>query len=141
LPTTLADLRRERVSAEELLNVGEIAMVPASVIHSVPVNLSPQLIADCIWTASQVAEQRPLNKQQLPSRIAKHSLSFCQRCADRLLHNSLIGVYLRNYAVAGHITEAKSSIQLLTQMTVWLFGMSPRRSTIQRVRFLNPSMI
>ncbi|MGV2129120.1 glycerol dehydrogenase [Agrobacterium vitis] len=58
LPTMLGDLGLETVTAEELLKVGEIAMAPASVIHSVPVKLTPRLIADCIWTASKLAETR-----------------------------------------------------------------------------------
>lgn len=58
LPTTLADLGLKNVSADELLKVGEIAMDPKSVIHSVPVKLTPQLIADSIWTASLLAAQR-----------------------------------------------------------------------------------
>ncbi|WP_429932207.1 glycerol dehydrogenase [Agrobacterium vitis] len=58
LPTMLGDLGLETVTAEDLLKVGEIAMAPASVIHSVPVKLNPRLIADCIWTASKLAETR-----------------------------------------------------------------------------------
>ncbi|MCF1463659.1 glycerol dehydrogenase [Agrobacterium vitis] len=58
LPTMLGDLGLETVTAEDLLKVGEIAMAPASVIHSVPVKLTPRLIADCIWTASKLAETR-----------------------------------------------------------------------------------
>ncbi|MVA25171.1 glycerol dehydrogenase [Agrobacterium vitis] len=58
LPTMLGDLGLETVTAEDLLKVGEIAMAPASVIHSVPLKLTPQLIADCIWTASKLAETR-----------------------------------------------------------------------------------
>ncbi|MGV1772215.1 glycerol dehydrogenase [Agrobacterium vitis] len=58
LPTMLGDLGLETVTAEDLLKVGEVAMAPASVIHSVPVKLTPRLIADCIWTASKLAETR-----------------------------------------------------------------------------------
>jgi len=58
LPTTLTDLGLENVTAEELLKVGEIALDPKSVIHSVPVKLTPQLAADCIWTASSLAADR-----------------------------------------------------------------------------------
>lgn len=58
LPTTLADLGLENISAEDLLKVGEVALDPKSVIHSVPVSLTPQLIADSIWTASALASKR-----------------------------------------------------------------------------------
>ncbi|MGV1895186.1 glycerol dehydrogenase [Agrobacterium vitis] len=66
LPTMLGDLGLETVTAEDLLKVGEIAMAPASVIHSVPVKLTPRLIADCIWTASKLAETR---KQSRADRV------------------------------------------------------------------------
>ncbi|MGV1950199.1 glycerol dehydrogenase [Agrobacterium vitis] len=66
LPTMLGDLGLETVTAEDLLKVGEIAMAPASVIHSVPVKLTPRLIADCIWTASKLAETR---KQSRAGRV------------------------------------------------------------------------
>lgn len=58
LPTTLADLGLENVTAEELLKVGEVALDPKSVIHSVPVTMTPQLVADCIWSASVLADAR-----------------------------------------------------------------------------------
>ncbi len=58
LPTTLSDLHLADVTPEDLLRVGEIAMQPSNVIHSVPVELSARLIADCIWTASALAENR-----------------------------------------------------------------------------------
>ncbi|MGV2072769.1 MULTISPECIES: glycerol dehydrogenase [Rhizobium/Agrobacterium group] len=66
LPTMLGDLGLETVTAEDLLKVGEIAMAPASVIHSIPVKLTPRLIADCIWTASKLAETR---KQSRAGRV------------------------------------------------------------------------
>ncbi|WHA44066.1 glycerol dehydrogenase [Agrobacterium larrymoorei] len=58
LPATLADLGLTDVSAEDLLRVGEIAMLPSNVIHSVPVALTAQLVADCIATASALADER-----------------------------------------------------------------------------------
>lgn len=58
LPTTLSDLGLENVTTAQLLKVGEIALDARSVIHSVPVTLTPQLIADSIWTASALATQR-----------------------------------------------------------------------------------
>jgi len=58
LPTTLSDLGLKDVSAEDLARVGDLAMLPSNVIHSVPLNLTSQLVADCIWTASALAEQR-----------------------------------------------------------------------------------
>ncbi len=58
LPTTLADLGLENVTPEELFKVGEIALDPKSVIHSVPVTLTPTLIADSIWAASVLSARR-----------------------------------------------------------------------------------
>jgi glycerol dehydrogenase len=58
LPTTMADLGLKDVSSTELARVGKIAMLPTNVIHSVPVNLTSEMIADCIWTASALANER-----------------------------------------------------------------------------------
>lgn len=58
LPVSLGDLGLENVTRAELADVGQAAMQPANVIHSVPVELTAELIADCIATASAVAEQR-----------------------------------------------------------------------------------
>lgn len=58
LPTTLADLGLAAVREDEMRAVGEAAMAPASVIHSVPVALDSRLVADAIWTASAIAEAR-----------------------------------------------------------------------------------
>jgi glycerol dehydrogenase len=58
LPTTLADLGLGDVTREELFRVGEIAMKPTNVIHSVPVDLTAGLIANVIQTASLLAEGR-----------------------------------------------------------------------------------
>ncbi|HBM58356.1 MAG TPA: glycerol dehydrogenase [Citreicella sp.] len=55
LPVTLADLRLAKVSDADLLRVGEAAMDPASVIHSVPVPLSAQKIAAAIRAADATA--------------------------------------------------------------------------------------
>jgi glycerol dehydrogenase len=38
-----------------MARVGEAAMMPTNVIHSVPVTLSARAIADAIWTASALA--------------------------------------------------------------------------------------
>ena len=56
LPTTLADLGLKDVTAAEMARVGEAAMNPANVIHSVPMELSSTKITDAIWTASALAE-------------------------------------------------------------------------------------
>ncbi|MCX5520479.1 glycerol dehydrogenase [Kaistia defluvii] len=56
LPTTLADLGLQDVTATEMAQVGEAAMQPSNVIHSVPVQLSATKITDAIWTASALAE-------------------------------------------------------------------------------------
>ncbi|NTE88375.1 glycerol dehydrogenase [Agrobacterium rubi] len=58
LPTSLADLGLTDVSQDDLAKVGELAMLPTNVIHSVPVSLNAKLIADCLWTASVLSEQR-----------------------------------------------------------------------------------
>jgi glycerol dehydrogenase len=58
LPTTLADLGLHDVTQAELLRVGEVAMQPTNVIHSVPVELTAGLIANAIRTASVLADQR-----------------------------------------------------------------------------------
>lgn len=55
LPVTLADLGLAKVTLEELLRVGEAAMDPASVIHSVPVTLDARKIADAIRGADAIA--------------------------------------------------------------------------------------
>lgn len=55
LPVTLADLGLAKVTPEELLRVGEAAMDPASVIHSVPVTLDARKIADAIRGADAIA--------------------------------------------------------------------------------------
>ncbi|KQT52457.1 MULTISPECIES: glycerol dehydrogenase [unclassified Aureimonas] len=56
LPTKLADLGLGDVSATDMARVGEAAMLPGSVVHSVPVDLTARKIADCIVTASALAE-------------------------------------------------------------------------------------
>jgi glycerol dehydrogenase len=58
LPTTLADLGLKDVSEADLAKVGDLAMLPTNVIHSVPVKLTSALVANCIWTASVLAEVR-----------------------------------------------------------------------------------
>jgi glycerol dehydrogenase len=58
LPTTLADLGLNDVTKEDLFRVGEVAMKPSNVIHSVPVELTAGLIANVIRTASVLAEGR-----------------------------------------------------------------------------------
>ena len=58
LPTRLADLGLADVSDADLLRVGEEAMKPTNVIHSVHVPLTAQGIADAIRTASLIAEAR-----------------------------------------------------------------------------------
>ncbi len=55
LPVRLADLGLGDVSNADLLRVGETAMNPASVIHSVPRTLSARLVADAIRTADALA--------------------------------------------------------------------------------------
>lgn len=55
LPVRLADLGLGDVSDTDLLRVGEMAMNPASVIHSVPRTLNARLVADAIRTADVVA--------------------------------------------------------------------------------------
>jgi glycerol dehydrogenase len=57
LPATLADLDLADVSDEDLLRVGEAAMDPDSVIHSVPRPLTAQLVADAIRTADVLATE------------------------------------------------------------------------------------
>lgn len=56
LPVTLAGLGLAQVSKADLTKVGQLAMQPSNVIHSTPVTLTAELIADCIWTASALAE-------------------------------------------------------------------------------------
>ncbi len=60
LPTTLADLGLHNITPAELAKVGEVAMLPSNVIHSVPVDLNATLIANVIQTASALAEKRKL---------------------------------------------------------------------------------
>lgn len=55
LPVTLADLGLGDVSDADLMRVGEAAMDPASVIHSVPVPLSARRVADAIRAADAIA--------------------------------------------------------------------------------------
>lgn len=62
LPTTLSDLGLDKVTDEEMAEVGKLALLPASVIHSVPVELSISLVSDCIWTASRLAEARKVTR-------------------------------------------------------------------------------
>lgn len=57
LPVTLADLGLEGVSDADLKRVGEAAMQPASVIHSVPVPLSAGKVAATIRAADVLARQ------------------------------------------------------------------------------------
>lgn len=52
LPTTLADLGLTDLSAADMARVGQAAMLPTNVIHSVPVELTATAIADAIFTAS-----------------------------------------------------------------------------------------
>lgn len=63
LPTTLSDLGLAEVREDEMRAVGEAAMAPASVIHSVPVALDARLVADAIWTASAVADGRKAERR------------------------------------------------------------------------------
>ena len=58
LPTTLSDLGLHDVSKDDLLKVGELAMLPSNVIHSVPLALTAPLVADSIATASALADER-----------------------------------------------------------------------------------
>jgi glycerol dehydrogenase len=60
LPTTLADLGLQDVTSEDLARVGELAMKPTNVIHSVPVELTAGLVANVIKTASALAEARKI---------------------------------------------------------------------------------
>ena len=55
LPVTLADLGLSNVTDAELLQVGEAAVVPASVIHSVPVPLTAARVAHVIRAADAFA--------------------------------------------------------------------------------------
>lgn len=55
LPVTLADLGLQDVTDAELLQVGEAAMNPASVIHAVAVPLSARRIADAIRAGDAIA--------------------------------------------------------------------------------------
>lgn len=58
LPVTLADLGLSDVSEADMRRVGEAAMAPASVIHSVPVALSSTRVTDSIWAADALAQTR-----------------------------------------------------------------------------------
>ncbi|WP_337270166.1 glycerol dehydrogenase [Oryzifoliimicrobium ureilyticus] len=58
LPATLSDLGLKDVSPADLAKVGDLAMLSSNVIHSVPVTLTAELVADCIWTASSLADLR-----------------------------------------------------------------------------------
>jgi glycerol dehydrogenase len=58
LPTTLSDLGLQAVTNADLARVGEVAMKPSNVIHAVPVELSANLVANVIKTASALAETR-----------------------------------------------------------------------------------
>jgi len=55
LPTRLKDLGLGNITDQQLLEVGNTAMHPNSVIHSVPLELSAKLIADAIRTADQIS--------------------------------------------------------------------------------------
>ncbi len=55
LPVTLADLGLTKVSDADLMQVGEAAMNPASVIHSVPVPLTAAKVAQAIRAADAIA--------------------------------------------------------------------------------------
>ncbi|MFB2553405.1 glycerol dehydrogenase [Ensifer soli] len=63
LPTTLADLGLKDATEADLASVGELAMKPTNVIHSVPVTLTARSIADSIWTASRLAEERKAGRR------------------------------------------------------------------------------
>ncbi|MCH4564340.1 glycerol dehydrogenase [Halomonas sp. EGI 63088] len=56
LPITLASLGLADATDQDLLQVGEAAMAPASVIHSVPVPLSAKKIAHAIRAADAIAK-------------------------------------------------------------------------------------
>ena len=71
LPTSLADLGLHNVTDSELVKVGEVAMLPTNVIHSVPVNLTAVLIANVIKTASILAEARKKLRHRLDSGQCK----------------------------------------------------------------------
>jgi glycerol dehydrogenase len=58
LPTTLPDLGLHDVTDADIARVGELAMTPTNVIHSVPVELTAGLIANAIKTASVLAQSR-----------------------------------------------------------------------------------
>ena len=58
LPVTLADLGLSGVSEADMRRVGDAAMAPASVIHSVPMALSPARVTDSIWAADAMAQTR-----------------------------------------------------------------------------------
>ncbi|WP_210526162.1 glycerol dehydrogenase [Rubellimicrobium arenae] len=56
LPVRLSDLGLENISDDDLLSVGNAAMVPTSVIHSVPRPLSAMKIAHAISAADAMAQ-------------------------------------------------------------------------------------
>ena len=55
LPTRLKELELENINDQQLLEVGNAAMHPTSVIHSVPLELPAKLIADAIRTAYYIS--------------------------------------------------------------------------------------
>lgn len=71
LPVTLADLDLTEVSDEDLLRVGEAAMHPDSVIHSVPRPLTAQLVADAIRTADILATEILAAEPHSPHKVAR----------------------------------------------------------------------
>lgn len=64
LPVRLADLGLSDVPDADLLRVGETAMNPASVIHSVPRTLSARRVADAIRTADALATDLLAHRQR-----------------------------------------------------------------------------
>lgn len=58
LPTTLADLGLDGVSAEELLRVAEKACAPGESIHNEPVEISPGLVRDALVAADAEGRRR-----------------------------------------------------------------------------------
>lgn len=62
LPVRLADLGLADISAAELLRVGEEAMKPTNVIHSVHRSLTARSIADAIRSADAIASQLLLSR-------------------------------------------------------------------------------
>lgn len=57
LPVTLEDLNLKEVTDADLMQVGEAAMDPASVIHSVPVPINARRVADAIRGADATARR------------------------------------------------------------------------------------